>query len=385
MGIIAQQDGNYSMKTNEIVFCEGENARYLNILLQGKVDVYINPFGTPANGNDESVLGSSFRIFSIDQNTFIGAIDLFGEGKYSYSYRASSDSNFYTFLVDSPEKLNELFNIRKEYPAYIVSSISDMIERSFSTLTELENLIREFGVAADNLSVYFWMQKEELGFAYTPSSTYFRDNLDNVQKLRDKGYSLYPELNAACFDADYSAIYEKDYKVTDGINLEKLEYLGRHGQRLRGGLRGRMLQDFLHHLARNARVQQGLALAHLVDRADQLSRVRIFQHVSHGAGFDRRKDLVVANKAGQHQHVGVRLLGGNLPGGFNPVHLRHEQVHQNDIRFELFGLINGFQAVLCFSNYLYIACLCQEGFDPLPDDGMVIDDEHPDDSVIGRH
>lgn len=224
MGIIAQQDGNYSCKMNDIIFFEGENARCLNILLQGKVDVYLAPSSSPSDCGDESICSSSFRLFGIDQNSFIGANALFGEGRYSYSYRASEDSSFYVFIADGQEKLEELFNTRKEYPAYIFTSISSIIEDSYASLLRLEDLIKEFSVSADNLSVYFWMQKEELGFNYAPASSIFRDNLDNLQKLKDKGYSFFPELNPSCFDADYSAIYGKDYAITDGINLDKIEY-----------------------------------------------------------------------------------------------------------------------------------------------------------------
>src|SRR5512133_2142451 len=81
----------------------------------------------------------------------------------------------------------------------------------------------------------------------------------------------------------------------------------------------------------------------------------------------------------------MRLLRGNLAGRLDAIHFRHQQIHQDDIRLELFGQADGFQAVLCLSDDFDVIRLRQECFDASPDDGMIVYDQNPDDMFGGLH
>jgi hypothetical protein len=71
---------------------------------------------------------------------------------------------------------------------------------------------------------------------------------------------------------------------------------------------------------------------HLEDGAHQFLRVTVFEQIAHGAGFDGRKHLVLRGRAGQHQDAALRPAVRDPPDGLDPVHARHHQVHQDDVR-----------------------------------------------------
>ena len=85
-------------------------------------------------------------------------------------------------------------------------------------------------------------------------------------------------------------------------------------------------------------------------------------------GLQGRQDFLIASETGHHQHSHMRLPGSDLPGGFNAIHFGHEQVHQNDIRFQLQGKPDGIQSIVRLADHLDIFYLCQEGFDASADD-----------------
>ena len=65
---------------------------------------------------------------------------------------------------------------------------------------------------------------------------------------------------------------------------------------------------------------------------------------------------------------------------FEPVHVRHGDVHEDDIGQALAGLGEGFVAVGRFIHHLQIGLRGEVGFNALPDDGVIIDQQDFDSS-----
>ena len=224
MSINPQQNGNIAIKKNDTVFYEGQNTQSVNILLQGKMDVYISPLEKHIGMTEEDIIKKSYKVFTVNQNLFLGVNDLCTSKKYSFSYRASEDLNLYVFSAHSMEQVKVLISSQKDYAACIITSICNLIEFSYAALTKLERLIRTLHVLTDNLIVFYWALKEEYGFSCTPGDKYVREGLDNLQKMRDKNFPIPSVFNASFFERDYAEIYETEYKTQGEINTSKIEY-----------------------------------------------------------------------------------------------------------------------------------------------------------------
>ena len=110
----------------------------------------------------------------------------------------------------------------------------------------------------------------------------------------------------------------------------------------------------------------------LLDRVHQICRFGILKEVAQSPGLDCRKDLVVTGKTGQHQDTWVGLVGRDLASGFDPIHARHYQVHQDHIRAQGIRPGHSLLPITGLPNHLYILNFCQQSPDALADDGVVV-------------
>ncbi|MCX8128763.1 MAG: cyclic nucleotide-binding domain-containing protein [Clostridia bacterium] len=217
-------NGNYSAKKNQTILVEGQEAQSLNILLQGKVDVYLSPFEKVSDIKQENILKNSYKLFSLSGNTFLGPNDLFISGKYSFSYVASEDSNVFSYAAQNREQLETLLNTQKDYAAYIVNSTTLLISNAFSSLSKVNGLIRSLSVLTDNLITFYWSIKEFFGFPCTPSGKFFREGWNIIEKLNEKGVELPREYDPDFFEQDHSELFDIDYTSIPDISMPKLEY-----------------------------------------------------------------------------------------------------------------------------------------------------------------
>ena len=166
MDIKSRSNGSYSYKSGKPVFLQGSTADSVNILAKGKIDVYIYPLADIHSIDENQLIAKSYRLFSIDQNMFIGANELFLSNKHSLSYRASEDSIIFSYFIDSIIDIEELFRQKNDYPTYVMNSISSLIEYSYNSLKKLDELVKALALTADNLCLFFWILKEKHGFSY---------------------------------------------------------------------------------------------------------------------------------------------------------------------------------------------------------------------------
>ncbi|HEX3029495.1 MAG TPA: cyclic nucleotide-binding domain-containing protein, partial [Clostridia bacterium] len=223
MSISPSQEGNFSIKQNEIIFFEGQNTSSVNMLIQGKIEVYLTPFDTTDGMDETTVLQNSYRLFNIGKNIFTGANELFQSEKYSFSLKALEDCTIHTFMSNNQEQAKRLMHGHKDMGAYIICSISNLIQSSQTALIKLDRHIRDIGILTDNLVMFYWTQKEDIGFQSTPGSSFFRDGLDNLQRFRDKGCKLPLDFDAEFICRDHSEIIEQDY-VSSDVNTARIKY-----------------------------------------------------------------------------------------------------------------------------------------------------------------
>lgn len=222
MNSTPQNTGSYSLKKGETVFCEGRKVQSLNLLLQGKLNVFVSrPDGHPSGGD---ILKNSYRIFEIDQNIFLEANDVFHKGTHGLSCTADTDCNFFGYGVKTPEQAVELINTQRDYGAYILNSLFTLISKAWSAYKNITALRDSLKGVSDNLSAFFWALREKYGFEYAPQRDFFSEGAERLAKLQQDGAAVpsvfsrpFIETEAARENADapsdprieyYSRLYE---------------------------------------------------------------------------------------------------------------------------------------------------------------------------------
>ncbi|HYE83162.1 MAG TPA: hypothetical protein VEG39_13485 [Clostridia bacterium] len=221
MSIVYGSNGSYEVKAGKPVFLEGQGANSVNILAKGKVDIYISPFSDLQDIDENQLLAKSYKLFSIDQNIFIGANDLFLSNKHSFSYSASEDSIIFSYYVDSIAGIEELFRQKNDYSTYIMNSISDFMEYSYASLIKLEQLVTILRTAADNLCLFFWILRDKHGFSHEPTHSAFKDSMLKLQKMKEAKMLLPYSFDAEFLGCSHS---EDDYSPSEEIDALKMNY-----------------------------------------------------------------------------------------------------------------------------------------------------------------
>lgn len=221
MSNVSSSNGSYEVKACNSIFLQGQSANSVNILAKGKVDVYISPLCDLQNIDENQLISKSYKLFSIDQNIFIGANDLFLSSKHTFSYRASEDSIIFSYFVDDINGIEELLRQKNDYSTYIMNSISDLIEYSYASLKKLEQLVKFLNITADNLCLFFWILKDKHGFAYEPIHSAFRESLSKLQEMKDE-----KNLLPYSFDAEFLGCshFEYNYFPCEEIDTLKMNY-----------------------------------------------------------------------------------------------------------------------------------------------------------------
>lgn len=222
MSMQIRQPGNYSIPKGEIIFLEGQNTQSLTLLLKGKVDVLLSPSEEYIDQDEQSLLDRSYRIFSIDQNIFIDTTGFFLDGKYSFSLRAAQDSNLYVFPVNDMEQLLKTLHSHKEYSAYAITSMASMMGNAYTALLKLEDWLKKFAILSDNLSLLFWVLKDQYNLTHMPSPL-MHEAGEKYQQLKKAG-SLPLKFAPQFLDQEISELSDLDYVSLDDTTLNRIEY-----------------------------------------------------------------------------------------------------------------------------------------------------------------
>ena len=120
------------------------------------------------------------------------------------------------------------------------------------------------------------------------------------------------------------------------------------------------------------RTQYDLAPIGGLDRASQLLRIGLLQHVSPGAGAHAGEDRLRIVEHRDQDDADVGVLLEYLPGGLSAVDHRHLDVHQYDVRDELPRQSDDLRPARRLADHDYLAHLLQYGTKPLPEEGVVV-------------
>lgn len=198
--------GSYSLKKGETVFCEGHKVQSLNLLLQGKLNVFISSSHEKASGDD--LLRKSFRIFDIEQNIFVGANDIFLKRNHIISCQAGTDCNLFGYDVKTPYETMNLVSSQKDYGAYILNSICSLIDNSNAALKKIIVLRDSLKIISENLTIFLLVLKEKYGFEYMPDLNYFTEGLEKLKNIREKGISVPQVFSRQFIEQDNNELYD---------------------------------------------------------------------------------------------------------------------------------------------------------------------------------
>src|SRR5690606_36265769 len=93
--------------------------------------------------------------------------------------------------------------------------------------------------------------------------------------------------------------------------------------------------------------------------------------------LDHLDDVLLVRVHCQHQHFRVQMLGGNFCDSVQPIHIRHRQIHYDDVRREPGNLVDGLVPVSRFSDDFQIRFCVQQGAQAGAQYGMVICQHDP--------
>ena len=134
----------------------------------------------------------------------------------------------------------------------------------------------------------------------------------------------------------------------------------------------------------DARPENRLTLGDREHCAQDLGRVRALEDVSGGARADRLGDRAVVVHHRHHQHGDVRMGLGEPASCRHAVEAGHRDVHDDDVGPQLARERDGLLAVGGFADEFGLGRVTQQRADPLPEERMVVGDQHPDGSRSQR-
>lgn len=223
MSIAPQQNRTFAVKKGDMVISRGEKVLSLNLLLQGKIDIFIAPSTEKSIKTNEDILNRSYKLFDIDNNIFIGANDIFLSGNHALSYRASEDCSLYSLYLQNQDEVWSLVNSQKDYGAYIINSLCTLIGNANSSIEKLNLRKHSLKTVVQNLNVYFWNLKEKYGFDYTPSAGFFSEGRDKLREMRENGITLTHVFNRQFIEKNHLAAVEEGTSETSA-NKMKTDY-----------------------------------------------------------------------------------------------------------------------------------------------------------------
>lgn len=184
MNPIAQKNGGYTANKNEMIMLEGRKAASLNLLLQGKLDVFITPSHSkyPASYNDLAY--KSYRLFELEQNIFIGAAAILLGGRSNLTVSAASECSLFAYDAADPETAWSVIYAQKDYGAYIINSICSLICNSYQCLQKTWAYCHSIDTLCENLCAFYAVITDEYGLE-TISGKLYDSGSSHISQLKN--------------------------------------------------------------------------------------------------------------------------------------------------------------------------------------------------------
>ena len=136
---------------------------------------------------------------------------------------------------------------------------------------------------------------------------------------------------------------------------------------------------------RDLGVEVDLARVRGADRLGDLLGLRVLEHVARRAGLERRGDLLLLDEARHGDDLRLGELGLDPADRRDAVHVRHQEIHQHDVRREPAGHGHALRAVGRLAHDVDVGQEVEEGAEAHPDDGVIVDEEHANALDVVRH
>lgn len=222
MSILTYQDGSISLKENQVIFAEGRQADSVNILLQGKVDVFISPEEQDENSNEIELINNSFRILTLDKGSIIGSAGLYEYNKHLFSLKACEDSTLYVFPTPTTQKLNTLLNTNKDYGAFLLTSIVNQTLNCETQIKKLKITLKELRTITNNLMLYFWHLAHEANYSFASDSDVFNELKEKYELLKANNTPFPQRFDKQFFN---NRILDDEYEENDALTKSDIEFL----------------------------------------------------------------------------------------------------------------------------------------------------------------
>ncbi len=112
-----------------------------------------------------------------------------------------------------------------------------------------------------------------------------------------------------------------------------------------------------------------------VDGGQEVLWCDVFEEEAAGAGDERVKHVLVEVEGREHQHPWGSRHGEELPGGLEPVHHRHADIHQHDVGAGPLAGVDGLSAVAGLGDDTDLRVGLEDHAEAGPDERLVVGDQ----------
>src|ERR1700693_381224 len=161
---------------------------------------------------------------------------------------------------------------------------------------------------------------------------------------------------------------------TKKIKLLRVESLGWTGYASSARVRRNFVNDGLGYLRIDLRADVGTFASNDAKRAQKFLFGFGLQQVSLGAGAKCAADQFRRFVQGEQNDFDLRLQLVNGPRGFNPIQLRHGNIHNDDVGIEIARHTNSGNAVFRFAHKFPFRRSVQDGLNATANKGVIIND-----------
>lgn len=156
------------------------------------------------------------------------------------------------------------------------------------------------------------------------------------------------------------------------------------GLALSQGLEGTGKRYFAHQARRGLLRELDLASRRCLQRLAELARVGVFEEIADRTGTDSISDRTVLDHAGQRNDLDVSQFRPDCGCGADPVHHRHQQIHEDDVGQQVSRQFDGLLTVGSLANHLELVLGVEEHPKALTHDAVIVDHENADGHLAAK-
>lgn len=177
------KNGAYIIKKGDPVMLEGKYAASADLLLKGRLDAYITPLSDKLPDTFDLIRQKSYKLFSIEQNIFLGVNDIIRDGISTLTLTASCDSNLYAYSADSAQGFLSIIHNQKDYGSYAVGSLCSLITSSAKALERVGHYNRKLLNLLNSFTAFYLTIAKEYQLSNIPDVIAgYRSVLDTVKE-----------------------------------------------------------------------------------------------------------------------------------------------------------------------------------------------------------